>query len=476
MLFRSSMLHSTVEVDRLTLKNKLWSTLLHYYGSAVAGLIMPPSYHWESAEERMELYSLCSDIVAADGNKRHVFIMKDPNAHRQQGIQLGSAAQILQGRTFGPGLFTMATRFLPEPFLVKGFKINIRRYMVAVCVRGRLRGYVHDDGKNIYTKLPYREPWNGPDDWAGSDQHFTASSAGGDSVNTRLEEMITTGYVPASHFDDKPLSGLEFAEWVQSRYHRPSARESKLGGGVAKDANASALHLASMHARLALALHASRRDGLHDLCGTRSSGEGDERMRTSLREALHSEGFTGDLSVSSGEDVEFDEAPLLSENAADFAVEVDAESGERVVPGLTQRGLAEDHVGIVRGYNTPHCIESSVRFMHFGCDFHLDAPLTGHGSRLFECNKGPDMSAHSYRDGKMKRGVAADILSFIGFDGDFDGGAEAARRHRMTVVFDSDDFDPVETVRALARLKHQPPLRPRDGGGGHAEDPWRSEL
>jgi hypothetical protein len=141
---RISMLHSTVEVDRLTLKNKLWSTLLHYYGSAVAGLIMPPSYHWESAEERMELYALCSDIVAADGNKRHVFIMKDPNAHRQQGIQLGSAAQILQGKTFGPGLFTMATRFLPEPFLVRGYKINIRRYMVAVCIRGRLRGYVHD--------------------------------------------------------------------------------------------------------------------------------------------------------------------------------------------------------------------------------------------------------------------------------------------------------------------------------------------
>jgi len=40
----------------------------------------------------------------------------------------------------------------------------MRRYLVAVCTRtasgeSHLRGYVHDDGKNIYTKYKYRDPW-----------------------------------------------------------------------------------------------------------------------------------------------------------------------------------------------------------------------------------------------------------------------------------------------------------------------------
>lgn len=35
----------------------------------------------------------------------------------------------------------------------------------------------------------------------------------------------------------------------------------------------------------------------------------------------------------------------------------------------------------------PNCIEGSIRFQHFGCDFHIDADLTGSAARLFECNK-----------------------------------------------------------------------------------------
>ena len=159
---RVNMLHATVESDRLTLKNKLWSTLNNFYGTRVAGLIMPPSFHWEDMSERRQLHELCIEIVGKPKeNNRHVFIMKDPNAHRQKGIQLASANDILTGKTFTQGAFTMATSFLASPFLVNGYKINLRRYLVAVCVRGRLRGYVHDDGKNIYTKLKYREPWDG---------------------------------------------------------------------------------------------------------------------------------------------------------------------------------------------------------------------------------------------------------------------------------------------------------------------------
>lgn len=112
-----------------------------------------------------------------------------------------------------------------------------------------------------------------------------------------------------------------------------------------------------------------------------------------------------------------------------------------------------------------------MRFQHFGCDFHIDKHATGREAKLFECNKvgqtdsdrrtdidylpfsvalqGPDFSVHSERDGKLKREVAADIVSFMGFKGPFDGSREAARRFRMNLIYDSQTFDPEEAFRFL---------------------------
>lgn len=214
---RINTLHTTVDGDRVTLKNKLWTTLRRYYGPSTAGLIMPPTFHYEDAEERAALHTICDNLVRQQ--LPSAFIMKDPNAHRQLGIQLASAENILSGQTFAPNLFTMATAFLADPFLVRGYKINIRRYLVAVCVRGRLRAYVHDDGKNIFTRRPYREPWvkDEPRQTFGSLFAAVAGAVTGSApapvgaewwndaemAKVRLEELITSvrrvpSYSPSS--------------------------------------------------------------------------------------------------------------------------------------------------------------------------------------------------------------------------------------------------------------------------------------
>lgn len=277
--------------------------------------------------------------------------------HRQYGIILTSAEQFL-GRMV-PENFKTVTKFLADPYKVKGYKINIRRYLLAVCTGDRLRAYVHDDGKNIYTKLPYREPWEG-EYWGGNES----------LLSLRQDELITTGYVPEEHYDDKPLSGLEFFRYIKS----PS------NGGV----NPAFLR-ASMWARLALAVHASVRDGEFDLCTV----------------AAHRSHFD----------------------------------------------------------KVPWCMHGAVRFQHFGCDFHVDSNLTGVNSRMFECNKGPDFSAHSYRDGKMKRDVAADMISFMGFKGRFDGSNAHAKRHRMSLIYDSETFDPEMAFKILNDLKFVDPTK-----------------
>ena len=370
---RVFLLHSTTYVDRLTLKNKLWQSLKQYYGVERAALIMPRAYNLEDDPEDLASFQkACSDIVNNRMGRYLIFIMKNAYQHQQKGISLSSAQQLIDSGIFkGGGIadgYSMATQFLPRPFLVEGYKINMRRYVVAVCIGGRLRGYVHDDGKNIYTKRKYREPWDG-EEWENSRYAF----------NRRLEELITTGYVDESHYDDKPLSGLEFFEYVREQ----------------RKVDPTTFQL-SMWCRLAFALHMSINSGEFKLCETD--------------------------------------------------------------PEITKTGAI------------PSCLQDAIRFQHFGCDFHVDSALTGYESRFFECNKGPDFALHSYRDGKMKREVAEDILAFVGFKGDFDGSPENARKHRLNLIYDSETFNAERAFQFLDSLSVvDPRLRQRQVRWNDAE-------
>lgn len=341
------------------------------FGVERASLVMPRAYWLENQNELSAFLALCRSIVAAGEGRQRVFIMKNAYQHQQKGISLSSAQQLIdRGVTDG---FHMATEFLSHPFIVKKYKINMRRYMVAICHKGKLRGYVHDDGKNIYPKRPYREPWEG-EEWEKNNRAF----------NQRLEELITTGYVPESHYKDKPLSGLEFFEYVREELGLdPSTLQQ------------------SMWQRLALALHISVRDRKFDLC------------------------------------------------------ELDPKK--------------------IQTARTPNCLKDAVRFQHFGCDFNIDQALNGYESRLFECNKGPDMSVHSYRDGKMKRDVAADIISFIGFQGEFDGSQENARKHHLTLIYDSETFDPAIAFDFLGNLE-MVDVRINRGGNVEKQPPLDANM
>lgn len=77
-------------------------------------------------------------------------------------------------------------------------------------------------------------------------------------------------------------------------------------------------------------------------------------------------------------------------------------------------GEDEKHTSCAPEYGTPQCLHNAIRSIHLGCDFQIDQELTGYRSRLFECNKGPDMHVHNVRDGALKLGIAADMASFLG--------------------------------------------------------------
>jgi hypothetical protein len=358
---RLFLLHATTHIDKLSMKHKIYAAMYNVYGQDIVELVMPVNFNFiDNPSGIQKFLRFCDQLIAEGKAEKQFIILKDVLQHRQHGIDLTSAAKFK--KDFEKGRVdignSVANMFLANPYMINGYKLNMRRYMLLVCTGGRLRGYVHDDGKNIFTKLPYREPWEG--EFWGEDKA---------KLRRRLDELITTGYVPANHFDDNnlPLTGLEFAQYVKEISN----------GTISTD-----YLVTSMWARLALAIHAGRTDGDSDLCDVRS-----HTLRTSV----------------------------------------------------------------------PSCMHGAVRFQHFGCDFHIDAALTGYESRLFECNKGPDWSAHAFRDGQLKRDVAADIFSFVGFKGRFDGSVENARAHRLNLIYDSEYFDEVSLAVLVDRLRTPDP-------------------
>lgn len=94
--FRVLFIHSTVQVDRLSMKSKMWESLKRVYGEKSAAYIMPQSFHSvHSTEEWQALWDLCHKIVESGMNEKQVFVMKDESLHQQKGITISTAQSII---------------------------------------------------------------------------------------------------------------------------------------------------------------------------------------------------------------------------------------------------------------------------------------------------------------------------------------------------------------------------------------------
>ena len=321
----------TINEDALVMKQTLWSRLQNFYGFERAAIIMPSSFNIE--HDRTPFLGYCLD------NPNATFVLKNHNLHGQTGIKIATGQQITDG--FDLVNISLAQLFLPPPFLISGHGVNVRQSLLVICVSGRVRGYIAQDAKAYYTSVPYKAPWHHPK-WGHAD-----------AATEVLASTITTGYLSSKFFEDKPMSFVEFLAHLRGLGHDPS----KFQG--------------SMHARLALALHANG-----EICGANNN-------------------------------------PLLQ---------------------------------------FPTCLNKTILFQHFGCDFSVDPALNGHQSRLFECNKGPDMIGMNLRDVAWKRNVAADIISFVGFTGPFDDSPARAHKFGFTKVYDSLSFDAQAAFETLSSL------------------------
>ena len=114
---RLGVVHTTIMVDRLSMKGKMWETLKAVFGFDRAAAIMPASFYTIYPDQRQLLLELCQRVTtaeAAQGSSEHYFIVKNEALHRQQGISITSAAHIVADAGVLRGAFWPSPA-LPRP-------------------------------------------------------------------------------------------------------------------------------------------------------------------------------------------------------------------------------------------------------------------------------------------------------------------------------------------------------------------------
>jgi hypothetical protein len=131
--------------DNIVSKNGLWNILDKAYGRREASRLMPQTY----------IISRKSDLNLFRKNYKanQIYLLKK-NIQRKKGIHLSKDLKdILQKCNEN---YKVIQEYVPDLYLVKGRKINLRIYLLVTCKQGEIQAFMHRDGKCIYTNRPYR--------------------------------------------------------------------------------------------------------------------------------------------------------------------------------------------------------------------------------------------------------------------------------------------------------------------------------
>lgn len=132
--------------DKMVSKNNIWATLKKYYGFDEASKIMPSSYVLEDKHD-MKLFE-------RDYRKDKIYIMKK-NVQRKEGIKLTKDYnEIINGPK---DEYKVVQNYIRNLYLINGYKVNLRVYLLVAINNDIKNFYVSDLGKCIYTKKKYND-------------------------------------------------------------------------------------------------------------------------------------------------------------------------------------------------------------------------------------------------------------------------------------------------------------------------------
>ena len=168
--------------DKIASKNNLWKILRDYFGREKASTIMPETYIISDIKDM--------EVFKSNYKSDKLYLLKK-NVQRKEGIIITSDyGEIMSKRDF-----KVIQEYVPDLFLIKNRKINIRLYLLIICYNGNTTGYLYNKGKCIYTNKDYNSN-NNSNDMNGNNNTFNNSNNSSNSSNSNnnvsLEEWRET--------------------------------------------------------------------------------------------------------------------------------------------------------------------------------------------------------------------------------------------------------------------------------------------
>lgn len=163
-------------MDNLASKASLWIHMKKAYGRTRSAAFVPPTWLTFDPSEVSEF------ALHANAHPGRTYIMKK-NIQRQEGLHVFTNK--LEGLTAFHNGYVVIQEVVQDPFLIGGYKINLRVYLLVTCHLGTKSAYLYDDGFVYYSKVPYKR-------------------------GNTADEIITTGYRDRNVYENNPLTLRDF--------------------------------------------------------------------------------------------------------------------------------------------------------------------------------------------------------------------------------------------------------------------------
>tara|TARA_B100000902_G_scaffold399078_1_gene468294 strand:+ start:105 stop:1322 length:1218 start_codon:yes stop_codon:yes gene_type:complete len=161
--------------DKIASKNNLWKILRDYFGREKAATIMPETYIISDIKDM--------EVFKSNYQPNKLYLLKK-NVQRKEGIIITSDYQEIMNKRD----FKVIQEYVPNLFLIKNRKINIRLYLLIICHNGTTIGYLYDKGKCIYTNKDY----NSNDVSSNINNSSNSSNFSNSNNNVTLKEWRET--------------------------------------------------------------------------------------------------------------------------------------------------------------------------------------------------------------------------------------------------------------------------------------------
>ena len=168
--------------DSVASKVALWRLIKKKFG-ARANLIMPETFILSSKKDRKRFMEFFRKRKQENRNSK--FILKNAK-QRQQGLKLADKLSTVFN-SIKDG-FTLVQDFLENPYILSGRKVNLRYYLLITCHKGKIKGYLYDNGFVYYTPKLFRK------------------------YSMNFKETITTVYIDRIVYQQNPLTTQEFRD------------------------------------------------------------------------------------------------------------------------------------------------------------------------------------------------------------------------------------------------------------------------